>query len=104
MNKNLGQVFTPTWIVDLMIKDIDFSKETILEPSCGDGAFLIRIVENILNSNLKNKKEILENQIEAFEIDSFYYNKCIENLNSICKKHNITNIKNILILLEIHHM
>lgn len=92
MNKNLGQVFTPTWIVDLMIKDIDFSKETILEPSCGDGAFLIRIVENILNSNLKNKKEILENQIEAFEIDSFYYNKCIENLNSICKKHNITNI------------
>lgn len=92
MKKELGQVFTPEWIVNLMTKDIDFSKEYILEPSCGDGAFLKTIVAKILETNIENKKEILENQIEAFEIDPIYYEKCIKNLNELCEKHSIKNV------------
>lgn len=92
MKKELGQVFTPKWIVNLMLKNIDLTKEYILEPSCGDGAFLKEIVKNILKTNVPNKKEILETQIEAFEIDEEHYKKCIENLNAICAEHSITDI------------
>lgn len=38
MNKLLGQFFTPPTIVDKMIALIQ-NQGSILEPSCGDGAF-----------------------------------------------------------------
>lgn len=95
MNKNLGQVFTPQWIVEKMIKDISLLEDTILEPSCGDGAFLTTIVKSILNLNISNehKKQILENNIEAFELDTEIYNQCINNLNSIVNLFGFTDIK-----------
>ena len=94
MNKNLGQVFTPQWIVEKMIKDISFLEDTILEPSCGDGAFLTTIVKNVLNLNISNKqkKEILENKIEAFELDTEVYNQCIENLNKIVQSYGFNDV------------
>lgn len=95
MDKNLGQVFTPKWIVDKMISGIKFENETILEPSCGDGAFLKEIVEYILklNTSKENKKRILENQIEAFEIDKKVHSLCLRNLNTLTSDYDIHNIK-----------
>ena len=94
MDKNLGQVFTPKWVVEMMISDIKFENENILEPSCGDGAFLKEIVKYILNLDISNeeKKSILENQIEAFEIDTNIYNLCIENLNTLAAQYGISNV------------
>lgn len=95
MKKNLGQVFTPTWIVNLMIQDKDLLNENILEPSCGDGAFLMVIVKNILelNISLKTKRNFLENNITAFEIDESIYNQCINNLNKLCADYGLKDIK-----------
>ncbi len=42
MKKQLGQYFTPSFIVDKMISLIQ-NQGSILEPSCGDGAFLNKI-------------------------------------------------------------
>ena len=96
LKKDLGQVFTPEWIVKLMIKDIDFKNENILEPSCGDGAFLIEIVKVILSDkSLSNNEKIhiLENQITAFEIDSNWHKICLKNLNNLTKSYGIKNVK-----------
>ena len=48
--KTLGQVFTPNWIVNEILDLVGYDNETILdkyilEPSSGDGAFLLEIVK-----------------------------------------------------------
>jgi len=63
--KNLGQVFTPCFIVSDMINLIK-NQGSILEPSAGDGAFALKL----------NKK-----QLTALEYDK-----------SLAKKHNFLNI------------
>lgn len=47
MNKNLGQFFTPETIVKQMVSLIE-NTGTILEPSCGDGAFLKYLPKNTI--------------------------------------------------------
>ncbi len=51
-HKTLGQVYTPKWIVDEILDLVGYNNsvildKTILEPACGDGAFLIEIVKYI---------------------------------------------------------
>ena len=97
--KNLGQVFTPQWIVDLMLEKCGFDgdnilQKTILEPSCGDGAFLCQIVKRIVEKAApKDVISILEKNIYGVELDFLVYQKCIENLNKIISgvKWNIQN-------------
>ena len=53
---NHGAIFTKAWVVDLMLDlcgfraEHDLSKIRLLEPSCGDGAFLQRIVKRLSDS------------------------------------------------------
>ena len=96
-HKTLGQVYTPRWIVDLILDEVEYKGEKILEkriidPACGDGAFLTVIVERILNE-LKKKgssfdeiKKTLEDKVYGIEIDREEYLKCINNLNLTVKK------------------
>jgi len=57
--KSNGVVYTPKWIVDLIIEKIDFTENfathNILDPSCGDGAFLYEIAEIIILEAKKTK-------------------------------------------------
>lgn len=57
---NNCQVFTPPYIVDLMLdmlgyKDDNIKNKTIFEPSFGEGAFLVAIVNRILTYSKKTK-------------------------------------------------
>jgi len=96
-HKVLGQVYTPIWIVKEILKEVNYSGEQILnkkiiDPACGDGAFLIQIVKCILKEALKSNrtsreiKDILENNVYGIEIDKKEYLKCIENLNKLVQK------------------
>ncbi len=93
-HKTLGQVFTPEWIVNEILDLVNYSNteiltKYILEPACGNGAFLKEIVKRYIkegrNKNLTTKEIIkgLEKYIYGFELDKIEYNKCIENLNNI---------------------
>ena len=46
--KRFGEVFTPKWVVDQMLdalpEDAFEPGKTFLEPTCGDGAFLVEIL------------------------------------------------------------
>lgn len=52
-----GEVFTKKWVVDLVLDLAGYSPEAdlggrvIIEPSCGDGAFLIPIVDRLIASS-----------------------------------------------------
>jgi adenine-specific DNA-methyltransferase len=93
-HKSLGQVFTPNWIVSEILDLVGYNSESILdkyilEPSSGDGAFLLEIVKRYINTCIKKEigvreiKERLEKYIYAVEIDEIEYKKSIQNLNNL---------------------
>jgi len=102
--KELGQTFTPLWVVNYILTLIGYTSQdilhkTILEPSCGDGAFLKEIVKRFIvvakRANYTNEQIIktLETKIYGIEIDKDLCNKCIENLNTVAKEFEIESVK-----------
>jgi type I restriction-modification system DNA methylase subunit len=84
LDKTKGQVFTPNIIIDYMVEnsfqelgktDI-YSKQgfyRILEPSCGDGRFVIGCLKYADKHNLNVK-------ITAVDIDQRWIDYCLENI------------------------
>lgn len=97
-----GVVYTPSWIVKAILDNIDYTQniynKKIIDPACGDGAFLSIAVDRFINSAKKAKnnnnetKNLIENNIYGFDIDKNAIQKCKSNLNNIAKKYNINNI------------
>ena len=93
-HKTLGQVFTPNWIISEILNLVGYDNENILdkyilEPSSGDGAFLLEIVNRYINICIDKKieiheiKERLEKYIYGVELDEIEYVKSIQNLNQL---------------------
>lgn len=96
-HKTLGQVFTPNWIISEILDLVGYSNESILdkyilEPSSGDGAFLLEIVNRYINICLDKRidtseiKERLEKYIYGVELDEIEYLKSIQNLNQLIEE------------------
>ena len=74
--RSVGQVFTKRWVVEMILDfvgytpDKDLASKVILEPSCGDGAFLTPIVERLVESMklFGRTPESAVDAISAFEI------------------------------------
>src|SRR3989344_241256 len=98
-----GVVYTPKWIVGLILDQIGYknsvSSKRIIDPACGAGAFLSEIVERFIidaKNNKLNRQDIrkgLENNIFGFDIDSVAIKKCIKILDEIAQKFDFKNIK-----------
>jgi len=70
-----GAFFTPCYIVDFIIKEINpKEKDKILDPSCGCGAFLIGLVEYFKNTYQKRIKDILSENIYGIDILNYNIN------------------------------
>lgn len=41
-----GKIYTPEKIVDLMISNLDIKNMKVLEPSCGDGNFVVKLLDS----------------------------------------------------------
>jgi hypothetical protein len=73
---NLGEVFTRRWVVEFILDlvgyrpDEDLSSRTIVEPACGSGAFLIPIVDRLVDSCRRHGTDlaVADNAIRAFEV------------------------------------
>ncbi|PKM93054.1 MAG: N-6 DNA methylase, partial [Elusimicrobia bacterium HGW-Elusimicrobia-4] len=98
-----GIIYTPAWIVNLILDRIGYIKniftKKIVDPACGDGNFLIFIVERFLSDCKKNKlsnkkvKELVQNNIYGFDIDKLALDKCKNNLNEIADSYGLSDIK-----------
>lgn len=72
-----GVVFTKPWVVELMLDmagytpDKPLAKKVVVEPSAGEGAFLLGIIRRLVKSCQKHGTPIIEaaNSIRAYEID-----------------------------------
>lgn len=101
-SKNLGQVFTPPFVVDLMLHLLQNSTlcgRKILEAGCGDGAFLTHIARSYIkeflahSSDLKRLKFELETNLIGIEIDSEILVKCRANLNAVASEFGLKGVE-----------
>lgn len=103
LNKDLGQVFTPHWVVEKMLDNVEYRGSSvldkkILEPSAGDGVFVCEAVKRLIQESLKEnltteetRKKLAEN-IYAFEIDTILFEKLIENTSNVANEYGIENV------------
>ena len=88
-----GGYYTPEEITKFLSSwAIKTNKDRILEPSCGDGNFLISVVEKLVSLQATTKD--CSEQISAIELDRKEYNKAIKRLATkkiALKKGNAVN-------------
>lgn len=97
-----GDVFTSPkvvrYILDLIgyTSDKNLSQYNILEPSCGEGAFLIEIIHRILASARLHNFDpcpIIENNIVAYDIDTKKIERCRQHILYTFPSYTIPCIK-----------
>ncbi len=98
-----GIVYTPQKIVELILDNIEYENniynKKIIDPSCGEGNFLIIVVERFLRDCIKNNfnsnkiRKLLHDNIFGFDIDKNALSKCKTYLNNISQKYGINKIE-----------
>ena len=71
-----GEVFTRRWVVELILdlvgysSEVDLGRRTIVEPSCGTGAFLVPIVDRLVESCRRGGRDVRSTaeSIRAFDL------------------------------------
>ncbi|MFY7788747.1 MAG: Eco57I restriction-modification methylase domain-containing protein [Thermoflexibacteraceae bacterium] len=86
--KLLGQVYTPRWVVEKILKAIGFQAidlctKKILDTSCGDGRFLVVLVEQILEQVPRQFVKLCLENIYGWDIDETAVEACKNNLQQI---------------------
>lgn len=83
--RQLGQFLTPLECATQLVRDFEFQvSDTVLEPSVGDGSFVLALIEKFLplyNGPIHQRLEtILKNNIFGLEIDQLMLNQCLERI------------------------
>lgn len=105
--KLTGQIFTPFFIVNKILDDVGYDcpeiiRKTILDPACGDGRFLIKIVERIIKFSPENKLAENLSYVYGWDIDADAITIAIEKLNKLILPYGINVNWNIKILNSLH--
>ena len=87
----LGQFFTPRPLVDFMVETLDPEEgETICDPCCGSGGFLIKAFEYVRE---KIENDIHQQKLKAKEI---YLEKDFERLSESQKEESIKRVNRLI--------
>lgn len=100
--KHSGQVFTPDYLVNLILDEAGYFGKKILrkhciDNSCGDGAFLCQMVRRYCaayrqaHGNFEGVGAELKEFIHGIEIDPIAYNCCKDNLSALFHELGINN-------------
>lgn len=93
--KHSGQVFTPDYLVNLILDEAGYKGVNILQRhcidnSCGDGAFLCEIVSRYIkaykevNTDIEKLPYEIYTYIHGIELDPVAYENCLANLKTTC--------------------
>lgn len=99
-----GRVYTTSYIVKNILDlsgyyENNIIKKHVIDNSCGDGAFLVEIIDRYCKQCLKNnldKIEIvkdLKTYIHGIELDKQEHLKCIENVNKVINSYGIYDVE-----------
>ena len=89
------EVFTPQWVVNDMLNmlesespDVFLSDKTFLEPSCGEGAFVIEILRRKFeNCKSKNDFKAAIVSVYGMDIQADNIQATIGNVIELCKEY-----------------
>lgn len=98
-----GRFYTPEFIVNNILDLASYYgrailKKHVIDNSCGDGAFLVAIVDRYCKEFLKTSSELrtlageLSTFVHGIEIDETESGKCVENLNNTVSAYGLKNI------------
>lgn len=100
--KELGQVFTPVWIVELMLDEMGYTADNpeilklrIMEPSFGEGAFLYPIIDRLIQASenagftAQQTSDVIATNVWGIEYDEELHRKVIADLNAYLETKNI---------------
>lgn len=101
--KHRGKIYTPDYLVEIILDQGHYSeglinKKHVIDNSCGDGQFIIHIIDRYikdflkLSSNLHELKKELETYIHAIEIDDLELKVCIERCNKLVSAYGIESV------------
>lgn len=87
-----GEVFTPDWMVKKMCDELPQEAweldKTFLEPSCGDGVFVVEILRRkFANCKAKADYRTALNSVWAMELQEQNVKATIENVTELCKRY-----------------
>jgi hypothetical protein len=102
--KEHGSVFTRSEIVSYIINSVgltrknNISTKKILDPAVGEGAFIIPIIQIIINTfkNDDQKIKLCLNNITAYEIDNIKYDRLMQKLNKLFNDNNLNGFEKYL--------
>ena len=92
------KVYTPYKIVDIILDEVGFNtinnikNKHIIDNSCGNGNFIIKIVERIFKFIPDVDKKYLETYVHGIDIDEEAVNECTKRLNEYCNTKGITDV------------
>lgn len=101
--KQKGKVYTPEYLVNIILNSGfyikgNINKKHVIDNSCGDGQFLVNIVERYCDDFLSSSKDLnelkkqLEMYIHGIEIDLVELEKCKKRCDEITKKYGIQKV------------
>ena len=104
IKKNRGVVYTPPFLVKLILDLSDYRGSNIrgkhiIDNSCGDGAFLREIVDRYCSQCLERStpsntiKRELETYIHAIEIDAEAVSRCRVHLDAVAQRYGIVGVE-----------
>jgi len=93
--KLLGQIYTPTFIIEKILDDMDYHTQAeilgkpLLDPACGNGRFLIEAAKRVIA--ISPKEDLVKNleQLYGWDIDELAVDECIENMDHLVKSLDI---------------
>lgn len=102
--KHSGQVFTPDYLVDMMLDYCGYSGNGILakhvmDNSCGDGAFLCAVVGRYCVAALASGYDAgrlgaeLGEFVHGIEKDSVAFANCLFNLDAVAAAYGVTDVR-----------
>lgn len=97
-------MFTPGRIVEKMLEEFNDNEEIllkskILEPSFGDGVFLLKLIECIITIGIKRElskneiTDIIKNNVFGVELDDILYKNTLKKIENLLNKYDLPNIK-----------
>lgn len=90
-----GEVFTPQWCVEMMCNQLEEHNpgafepgKTFLEPSCGEGAFILEILRRkFANCKKRSDYTVALQSVYGFELLADNVATTIENITRLCEEH-----------------
>ena len=93
VRKEMGQYYTPQYIVDFIVQNTinSYIKETpekllsikVVDPACGSGAFLIKAFDSLYNQYLEFNEQQESKRKKTNDLSSFINDKSVARINEV---------------------